>query len=54
MMALSDEVTAEDKMICESVQRNLEAGIYEPGPLSPRHENAVAWFQNRLRTDVGY
>ena len=54
MTALSDEVTAEDKMICEQVQRNLEAGVYEPGPLSPRHENAVAWFQDKLRSDVGY
>ena len=54
MITLSDEVTAEDKMICERVQQNLEAGVYEPGPLSPRHENAVAWFQDRLRIDVGY
>jgi choline monooxygenase len=30
------------------VQRNLEAGIYRGGVLSPKHENGVAWFQDRM------
>ena len=54
MIKMSDEVTAEDKFICEAVQVNLEAGAYQPGPLSPKHEVAVGWFQNRLRELLGY
>lgn len=38
-------VTAEDKWICEKVQANIDAGIYEAGVLSPKHEGGVAWFQ---------
>jgi choline monooxygenase len=44
----SDRLTAEDATICEAVQCNLSAGIYDRGVLSPRHEAAVAWFQARL------
>lgn len=54
MLALSDAVTGEDRRICERVQENLEAGIYTPGPLSPKHEGAVLWFQDRLRERAGY
>lgn len=43
--AMSDIVTAEDKMICEAVERNLAAGDIAQGPLSPRHENAVIGFR---------
>ena len=53
MMALSDAVTNEDKEICERVQRNLNAGAYTPGPLSPRHESALAWFQATWRERLG-
>jgi choline monooxygenase len=45
---MSDAVTSEDKAICEQVQANLAAGIYDWGVLSPKHENAVAWFQARV------
>ncbi|MCE9523405.1 MAG: aromatic ring-hydroxylating dioxygenase subunit alpha [Alphaproteobacteria bacterium] len=45
IIATSAVVTAEDKWICERVQTNIEAGIYEAGVLSPRHEAGVAWFQ---------
>lgn len=48
VLAASDELTAEDKSICEAVQRNLDAGIYEAGVLSPRHEDGVAWFQTQV------
>lgn len=48
VLAASDHLTAEDKYICEAVQRNLDAGIYEAGVLSPRHEDGVAWFQGRI------
>jgi choline monooxygenase len=48
VLAASDRLTGEDRDICEQVQRNLDAGIYDTGVLSPRHENAVAWFQARV------
>jgi len=48
-MASSEATTAEDVMITEAVQRNLEAGIYQTGRLSTRHEGAVAWFQAQVR-----
>jgi len=41
-------VTEEDRRICEAVQRNLDAGVYRSGRLSPRHENGVFAFQRRL------
>jgi choline monooxygenase len=44
-MASSEIITAEDIKITEAVQRNLDAGIYATGRLSPKHEMGVAWFQ---------
>ncbi|HWE44787.1 MAG TPA: aromatic ring-hydroxylating dioxygenase subunit alpha, partial [Caulobacteraceae bacterium] len=49
MLKMSDQVTLEDKEICEQVQRNLNAGVYRAGVLSPKHETGVAWFQARIR-----
>jgi choline monooxygenase len=34
------------------VQRNLEAGVYDRGRLSPRHEGGVAAFQRWVREAV--
>jgi phenylpropionate dioxygenase-like ring-hydroxylating dioxygenase large terminal subunit len=48
MYKVSDLVTAQDKQICEEVQRNLRTGIYRGGVLSPKHEQGVAWFQARV------
>ncbi len=48
MFVVSDRVTAQDKDICEMVQRNLDAGVYRPGVLSPKHEAGIAWFQSRV------
>ena len=45
-------VIREDFDICLTTQRNYESGAYRPGPLSPRHEQGVAYFQRRLR-DAG-
>jgi choline monooxygenase len=45
IMAMSATVTAEDKWICEKVQENIDAGVYDTGVLSTRHEEGVAWFQ---------
>jgi choline monooxygenase len=48
-VASSEVTTEEDVMITEAVQRNLDAGAYDIGRLSPRHEGAVAWFQDCVR-----
>ncbi|HEY5106949.1 MAG TPA: aromatic ring-hydroxylating dioxygenase subunit alpha [Caulobacteraceae bacterium] len=48
-LAMSDQVTAEDIEIVERVQENLDAGIYQAGRLSPRHEGALAAFQAMVR-----
>ncbi len=48
-LAMSDQVTAEDKWIAEQVQANLNAGVYATGRLSPKHEIAVAAFQTWVR-----
>jgi choline monooxygenase len=48
MFVASDRVTAQDKQVCEEVQRNLQAGVYRGGVLSPKHEQGVAWFQARI------
>jgi choline monooxygenase len=47
-MASSEVTTAEDIRITEAVQRNLDAGIYDRGRLSPKHEDGVALFQRRV------
>lgn len=52
IMAMSGTVTAEDRWICERVQANIEAGIYEAGVFSPRHEAGVAWFQRLVSAAV--
>ena len=35
--------------IVEVVQQNLNAGVYERGPLSPRHENGLFHFHQMVR-----
>ena len=47
--ASSEQTTTEDIWIVQAVQRNLDAGIYDTGRLSPKHEEGVAWFQRQLR-----
>lgn len=46
---MSAQLMDEDRAICEAVQRNLEAGVYDTGELSPRHEAGVAAFQDLVR-----
>ncbi len=46
-------VVEEDFPMCEIVQRNLEAGVYEAGPLSPKHEQGVAYFHRLVRAATG-
>jgi choline monooxygenase len=52
VVRISSEVVDEDRRICEAVQRNLEAGVYETGRLSPRHENGVFAFQQWVRDSL--
>ncbi len=52
-MLSSEATTAEDIAITEAVQRNLDAGIYGRGRLSPKHEQGVALFQKRIAALVG-
>lgn len=47
-MKSSEITTVEDIAITQAVQRNLDAGIYKVGRLSPRHETAVHAFQNAI------
>jgi choline monooxygenase len=53
-VAASEITTDEDKKICEAVQRNLNAGIYATGRLSPKHEIGVGWFQNEVRKALAF
>lgn len=45
---MSFSVTQEDIEICEIVQKNLRAGMYDRGELSPKHEGGVAYFQQLI------
>ena len=47
--AWSAQIITEDLAIVIGVQRNLSAGIYERGILSPRQERAVRAFQDMVR-----
>jgi choline monooxygenase len=42
-------IVREDFGICEQSQANLESGIYQRGPLSPRHEMGVKYYQDEVR-----
>ncbi|HEX3846256.1 MAG TPA: aromatic ring-hydroxylating dioxygenase subunit alpha [Steroidobacteraceae bacterium] len=43
-------IVREDYGICESTQFNYASGAYTPGPLSPRHEQSVAYFQSLVQS----
>jgi choline monooxygenase len=45
-------VVREDFGICEVSQGNLEAGLFERGPLSPRHEDGVRHFHELVRRSL--
>lgn len=46
---ISRDITQEDIELCEAVQKNLRAGVYQRGELSPRHENGIAYFHDMVR-----
>jgi choline monooxygenase len=43
------QVMGEDLAICEQVQKNLEAGVYRSGRLSPSQEAGTIYFQRLVR-----
>ena len=45
-------VIKEDFGICLETHRNYASGGYRSGPLSPRHEQGVAYFQDRYLADM--
>ena len=45
----SAQIVTEDLDIVTGVQRNLNAGVYQRGVLSPKHEHAVLAFQDMVR-----
>lgn len=49
----SARIVTEDLEIVTGVQRNLNAGVYGRGVLSPRHEHAVLAFQDMVRESLG-
>ncbi len=53
VIRFSDEVMEEDRAMVEVVQHNLESGAYTDGLLSPKHEHAVAQFQDLVRRSSG-
>ena len=48
-IAASRQVMEEDLAICEAVQRNLEAGVYSTGRMSPTEEPGTIYFQHLVR-----
>ena len=49
---LVKKITQEDVEICEGVQKNLLAGVYEDGYLNLERENGVAYFHSLLKNSV--
>lgn len=49
----SEKVMDEDIAICELVQRNLAAGVYPGGQLSPAQEPGTVYFQQLVRSALG-
>jgi phenylpropionate dioxygenase-like ring-hydroxylating dioxygenase large terminal subunit len=49
----SGQIVTEDLDMLIGVQKNLNAGIYDRGPLSPKYEHAVKAFQDMVREALG-
>jgi phenylpropionate dioxygenase-like ring-hydroxylating dioxygenase large terminal subunit len=52
-VANSVTILDEDRVICESVQRNLASGSARPAVLSPRHEGGVALVHELVALALG-
>jgi choline monooxygenase len=46
-------VVREDFEICIETHKNYATEAYSAGPLSPRHEAGVAYFQDKLKESLG-
>jgi choline monooxygenase len=53
VIKFSEEVADEDMRMCEHVQRNMNAGTYREGVLSPKWEYPLASFQQLVVDTVG-
>jgi choline monooxygenase len=51
-IAMSKEVTNEDIDICERVQSNLNAGTYQDGELSSKHESGIIYFHELIKRSL--
>jgi choline monooxygenase len=51
-MAFSDEVQAEDAVICAALQRNYRSPAFEPGPYSRQFEQGVHHFHRLYAADL--
>ena len=49
----SAQIVTEDFDMLVGVQRNLNAGVYQRGPLSPKYEHAVKGFEDMVREALG-
>ena len=45
-------VIEEDFSVCLATHQNYQSGLYSSGPLSPRHERGVEYFQNRYCAEM--
>ena len=43
----------EDFEICIETHKNYATGAYSAGPLSPRHEAGVHYFQEKVKESLG-
>jgi choline monooxygenase len=46
------DVTLEDQQLVPEIQRNLQAGIYQSGPLSAKYESGVTHFHQLLMKKI--
>ncbi len=46
-------VVREDYQVCVETHKNYASGAYRAGPLSPRHEQGVHYFQKRVAEAIG-
>ncbi|HEY0521584.1 MAG TPA: SRPBCC family protein, partial [Ilumatobacteraceae bacterium] len=53
IIKFSEQVADEDARVCEHVQRNLDAGTYDVGYLSPKWEEGIKVFHELVREAVG-
>ena len=53
IIKFSEQVADEDARVCEHVQRNLAAGKYDVGYLSPKWEEGIRVFHELVREAVG-